>query len=87
MPIMDGMEATRLIRAFEKQSGKRRCTILALTGLSSVSDQEEAKASGMDDFITKPISIATLRETIERWRQRQDARAEGNEDKGEAKGS
>jgi CheY-like chemotaxis protein len=57
MPILDGFEATRAIRRFENSSGCPRATIVAVTGLGDVTAQEEAFASGMDLFLTKPVKM------------------------------
>lgn len=60
MPVMDGLEATRQIRAFERYSGIAASKILAITGLGSESTREEATRSGVDVFITKPIKLREL---------------------------
>ncbi len=58
MPIVDGREATRRIRA---QSGDpQRPWIIALTGGVMGEDVEEATKAGMNDFLAKPIDMATL---------------------------
>jgi len=57
MPVMDGFEATRAIRRFEQAAGCSRATIVAVTGLGDVSAQNEAFASGMDLFLTKPVKL------------------------------
>jgi len=65
MPVMDGMESTQLIRAFEKDSETlHRVKIVALTG-SELSERKDACLEiGMDDFIEKPIRAESLREYI-----------------------
>nr|RBR02370.1 hypothetical protein FVER53263_09055 [Fusarium verticillioides] len=60
MPVMDGFEATRRIRAFESQQGLRPALILALTGLASEEAQREATVSGLDLFLTKPVRLKEL---------------------------
>ncbi|KAF4301637.1 hypothetical protein GTA08_BOTSDO14321 [Botryosphaeria dothidea] len=64
MPVMNGFEATREIRAWERMScgdGELRHTkILALTGLGSAESQQEAFASGMDEFLIKPVPLKRL---------------------------
>ncbi|KAG5816267.1 hypothetical protein H9Q74_011217 [Fusarium xylarioides] len=60
MPVMDGLEATRQIRAFERYSGIAASKILDITGLGSESTREEATRSGVDVFITKPVKLREL---------------------------
>ena len=67
MPVMDGMAATRLIRALESASGGRRVPILALTANAMTGMREEYLAAGMDDFVLKPIRIEGLLAKIVQW--------------------
>ncbi|KAH7262804.1 hypothetical protein BKA59DRAFT_464605 [Fusarium tricinctum] len=60
MPVMDGLEATRQIRAFESYHGIPASVVLAITGLGSESTREEATRSGVDFFITKPAKLKEL---------------------------
>ncbi|CAJ2505800.1 Uu.00g131940.m01.CDS01 [Anthostomella pinea] len=60
MPVMDGLEATRRIREIERTRKLAPTTIIALTGLASSSTQQEAFASGMDLFLTKPVKLKDL---------------------------
>ncbi|KAK1716161.1 hsp90-like protein [Colletotrichum acutatum] len=60
MPVMDGFEATRRIRALETKSSLTRSLIIALTGLASADAQQEAFASGIDLFLTKPVRLKEL---------------------------
>ena len=55
MPIMDGLEATRQIRNFEKENKNRHAYIVALTANALKEDKEKALAAGMDGFIAKPF--------------------------------
>ena len=66
MPEMDGIEATRVIRAAERKTG-RHVIIVALTANVRSEDREQCLAAGMDDFLAKPIQLATLRGVLERW--------------------
>lgn len=60
MPIMDGFEATRRIRAYERDNQIKPSIIFALTGLASESAQQEAFGSGVDLFLTKPVKLKEL---------------------------
>lgn len=72
MPIMDGFEAARTIRALEKEyhDTYRRATIIALTGLSSAHDEDDALASGVDLFLTKPVSFKEVSRLLGEWEER-----------------
>eukprot|EP00741_Cyanophora_paradoxa_P008752 tig00000140_g8473.t1 len=65
MPVMDGFEATRRIRALERARGWRRHFIVALTGHASTEDGAACLSAGMDKWLTKPIRKSVLLETIE----------------------
>jgi signal transduction histidine kinase/CheY-like chemotaxis protein len=65
MPVMDGYEATRRIRDDEQQRDGTPTPIVALTADNLASDQERCLASGMDGFMTKPVSSAQLSAAIE----------------------
>ncbi|KAJ5737122.1 uncharacterized protein N7483_002247 [Penicillium malachiteum] len=73
MPVMNGFEATRAIRAFEKgrDDEVKASTIIALTGLSSTVDEEEALGSGMDLFLTKPVAFKEVKKILDRWNEGQ----------------
>jgi CheY-like chemotaxis protein len=66
MPVMEGLEATRRIRAGEG-AGERDTPIVALTANAFEEDREACLKAGMDGFLVKPISATSLRETIERF--------------------
>jgi two-component system, sensor histidine kinase and response regulator len=65
MPDMDGLEATAVIREQERQCGGH-LPIIALTAHAMKGDQERCLASGMDDYISKPINAQTLSAAISR---------------------
>jgi CheY-like chemotaxis protein len=58
MPEMDGIEATRQIRTLP--GTKKFVTIIALTAQAEGNTQEELRAAGMDDYISKPINFDIL---------------------------
>ena len=60
MPVMDGFEATRQWRQFEKVNGLSRLPIIALTANAVKGDRERCIESGMDEYVTKPIDTAHL---------------------------
>jgi signal transduction histidine kinase/DNA-binding response OmpR family regulator/HPt (histidine-containing phosphotransfer) domain-containing protein len=65
MPVMDGFEATRHIRALERDGA--HLPILAMTAAAMTHDKEAAVAAGMDDHIAKPIDYGRLVEALVRW--------------------
>jgi len=66
MPVMDGFESTRRIRALEAERRLPRCSVIALTGLASADAQLEAFASGIDLFLTKPVRLKELSQILAR---------------------
>jgi len=66
MPLMDGLQATRAIRARERESGCR-IPIIAMTANASENDRQNCLASGMDDFIVKPVRAEVLRKALARY--------------------
>ena len=67
MPIMDGFEATRLIREHEGRSGMGRTPIIALTANALTGDREHCLEHGMDDYLSKPIELLQLRMLVAKW--------------------
>ena len=67
MPTMDGMEASREIRSYEKQNGLAPSVIVALTALDSADTKQAAVDSGIDLFFTKPMSIKKLEEIVAQY--------------------
>jgi CheY-like chemotaxis protein len=64
MPVMDGLAATRAIRALD--AAVKNIPIIALTADAMSNAQEEALAAGVNFFVTKPVHMAQLQEAIER---------------------
>ena len=60
MPLMDGYEATRRIRALEAEQGAERCVIAALTAHDDADAAKTAEVAGMDAFLTKPLVKADV---------------------------
>jgi hypothetical protein len=65
MPVMDGLQATREIRAHEASHGLRRCPVVALTANAFGEDRAACWAAGLDGFLVKPLSRADLLAEIE----------------------
>lgn len=64
MPGMDGISATRAIRARERDQGRPSLPIIAMTGNSAEDYGEACTAAGMNGFITKPVKAERLREIL-----------------------
>ena len=62
MPGMDGIEATRAIRAMEEKNARRRTPIVALTADALETGKRACQEAGMDGFLTKPVDPAELEE-------------------------
>jgi len=67
MPIMDGLEATRLIRNPSSKVPNHRVPIIAMTAHAMASDREKCLEAGMNDYITKPIEPQALAKVLARW--------------------
>jgi PAS domain S-box-containing protein len=70
MPGMDGLEATRNIRAAEADAARPRCAIVALTANVLGEDRAACLAAGMDDFLVKPLDRERLIALLARLRDR-----------------
>lgn len=66
MPIMDGIEATRKIRASQHKLNKSP-VIIAMTANALTDDRERCLEAGMDDFMTKPVTIDAVQKILEKW--------------------
>ncbi len=67
MPVMDGYTATKNIRDSQSPVLNHTVPIVAMTANAMQGDKEKCLASGMDDFIAKPVSAVKLRLILEKW--------------------
>lgn len=64
MPVMDGVEATRMIRTSASSEAKRKIPIIALTAYAMRGDRERFLKAGMDDYLAKPLTMADLKRML-----------------------
>ncbi|MBK8066524.1 MAG: response regulator [Rhodanobacteraceae bacterium] len=67
MPVMDGYTATRSRRTLEQERSMPRIPIIAMTANAMAGDREKCLASGMDDYMSKPLNRGLLEQTIRKW--------------------
>jgi signal transduction histidine kinase/DNA-binding response OmpR family regulator len=67
MPVMDGYTATRSRRTLEQERSLPRVPIIAMTANAMAGDREKCLASGMDDYMSKPLNRGLLEQTIRKW--------------------
>ena len=65
MPLMDGLQATREIRALDGQ--KAAIPIIAMTASAMDEDRQRCAEAGMNDYISKPVEVDELQRLIARW--------------------
>jgi CheY-like chemotaxis protein len=63
---MDGLETTRLLRHKERERGRQRRPIIALTANAMAGDEQRCREAGMDGYLAKPITIEALEREIRR---------------------
>ena len=66
MPVLDGYEATRALREKE-QDTSRHIPVIAMTANAMEGDKAKCLAAGMDDYVSKPVKMQALKETLQRW--------------------
>ena len=76
MPIMGGLEATRIFRQREIDSGLQRTPIIAMTANAMDKDRDDCLQAGMDDHISKPINVKNLQECLVTTVKRSDSSAQ-----------
>ncbi len=69
MPVMDGYETTRQIRAGAAGPSLSACPIIAMTANAMHGDREACLNAGMDDYLAKPVSFNALRAMLQRWQR------------------
>ncbi len=67
MPVMDGFEATRRIRAGDAGERNAKIPIVALTAAARDTDRDAALETGMDAYLSKPFTYSALREMVGKW--------------------
>ncbi|KAK5092488.1 hypothetical protein LTR70_005450 [Exophiala xenobiotica] len=67
MPLLDGYEATKRLRTDQKFKNISAVPVIALTASAIQGDREKCQASGMDDYLSKPVNKALLKGMLERW--------------------
>ena len=67
MPVMDGLKATRKLRELEVSAGAKRVPIIAMTANALKGDREICLASGMDDYVPKPMDHKLLAKKLQEW--------------------
>ena len=69
MPVLDGYEATRRWRRQESEQERPRVPIVAVTAHALSEEKEKVLRAGMDDLLTKPVQVSSLKEMLEKWLQ------------------
>lgn len=67
MPTTDGFKATERIRQWENKTHQPHLSIVALTAVVFAEDRQHSIASGMDDFLSKPIGMTDSATVLAKW--------------------
>jgi PAS domain S-box-containing protein len=70
MPDLNGVEATKAIRSDQSLGDRARIPVIALTAYAMEGDREKFLAAGMDDYVTKPVSLGDLQRALGKVRRR-----------------
>ncbi|WP_462379702.1 hybrid sensor histidine kinase/response regulator [Pseudomonas sp. Marseille-QA0892] len=73
MPVLDGFAATERLRRWERELGKPRTPVVALTAHILSEHKERAYLAGMDGHMAKPVELSQLRELVQHWIGRKQA--------------
>ena len=76
MPVLDGYEATRLLRQQEAKLQRQRKPVIALTAHVLTEHKARAEQAGMDDFLCKPLEFKELQAKLQALFDTQDAVAD-----------
>lgn len=74
MPVMDGFEASKLIKERAVELQRKKPCIIALTADATQSTKQLCKEVGMDDYLTKPLEFGKLQRVIDNWLPGSDIR-------------
>ena len=64
---MDGLEATRRLRALETGAASRKLPIIAMTAHAMQGDRERCLGAGMSDYLAKPVTPQALSAVLQKW--------------------
>ena len=67
MPVMDGYAATQALREHEEDTETEHLPVIAMTANAMEGDKDKCLASGMDDYISKPVNQQALKDTLAKW--------------------
>jgi len=73
MPEMNGYEATQEIRRLATKTGRAHTPIIAVTAHTLTGDEDRCLAEGMDDYLSKPVSIVGLKTKLRQWKVLQES--------------
>lgn len=67
MPVLDGVNAARRIRAWENRENRNATPIVAVTAHPDEYNEDQARLSGMDDYLSKPVNADALAALLSKW--------------------